>query len=143
MNKTYMAKKNEVEQKWFLVDADNKILGRFATRIAIILRGKHKPEYTPHVDCGDGVIVINASKIKVTGNKLKEKEYATFSGYPGGRRVRNLDYMMKHDSTKVIRLAVKRMLPGTPLGRAMLKKLKIYSGAEHKQKAQAPQEIKV
>lgn len=143
MNKTYMAKKKDIKRKWFLVDADNKILGRLAVRIATILRGKHKPEYTPHVDCGDGIIVINASKIKVTGNKLAAKEYATFSGYPGGRRVRNLDYMMKHDPTKVIRLAVKRMIPGTPLGRAMLKKLKVYSGAEHKQKAQTPQELKL
>lgn len=143
MNKTYMAKKKDIKRKWFLVDADNKILGRLAVRIAAILRGKHKPEYTPHVDCGDGVVVINAGKIKVTGNKLTEKEYDTFSGYPGGRKVRKLDYMMRHDPTKVIRLAVKRMIPGTPLGRDMLKKLKIYRGAEHPHKAQAPQELKV
>ena len=143
MNKTYMAKKKDIKQKWFLVDAQDKVLGRLATQVATILRGKHKPEYTPHVDTGDGVVVINASKIRVTGNKLAEKEYVTFSGYPGGRRVRTLDYMMKHDPTKVIRLAVKRMIPGTPLGRDMLKKLKIYSGPEHSQKAQNPQELKI
>jgi large subunit ribosomal protein L13 len=141
--KTYMAKKNEISKKWFLVDAQGQVLGRLATRIATILRGKHKPEYTPNVDCGDGVVVINASKIKVTGNKMAEKEYVTFSGYPGGRRTRNLEYMMKHDPTKVIRQAVKRMIPDTPLGRDILKKLKVYSGSEHKQKAQQPQELKV
>ena len=143
MTKTYMAKKKDITKKHFLVDAEGRVLGRLATRIATILRGKHKPEYTPNVDCGDGVIVINANKIKVTGNKLKDKEYVIFSGYPGGRHVKSLEYMMKHDSTKVIRLAVKRMIPGTPLGRAMLKKLKIYPGAEHPHKAQQPQEIKV
>ncbi|NQT90100.1 MAG: 50S ribosomal protein L13 [Candidatus Omnitrophica bacterium] len=141
--KTYMAKKKDIKRKWFLVDADGKILGRLATRIAIILRGKHKPEYTPHVDCGDGVVVINASKIKVTGNKMKEKEYVTFSGYPGGRRVRSMEHMMKLFPARVMRLAVKRMIPDTPLGRDMIKKLKVYAGTEHKQKAQDPQEIKL
>lgn len=143
MQKTYMAKKKDIEKKWFLVDAEGKVLGRLATRIATILRGKHKPEYTPHLDCGDGVIVINANKIKVTGKKLKEKEYVTFSGYPSGRRVKTLEYMMKHDPTKVVRLAVKRMIPNTPLGRDMLKKLKVYPGVEHLHQAQNPQEIKV
>ena len=141
--KTYMAKKKDIKHKWYVVDADGKILGRLATRIAIVLRGKHKPEFTPHVDCGDGVIVINASKIRVTGKKLTDKEYVTFSGYPGGRKVTTMEEMMKRDPTKVIRLAVKRMISDTPLGRDMLKKLKIYPGAEHEHKAQAPVELKV
>ncbi len=141
--KTYMAKKKEIKQKWYIVDADGKILGRLATRIAIVLRGKHKPEFTPHVDCGDGVIVINASKIRVTGKKLTDKEYVTFSGYPGGQKITTMEEMMKRDPTKVIRLAVKRMISDTPLGRDMLKKLKIYPGAEHEHKAQNPQELKV
>ena len=138
-----MAKKKEIKQKWYIVDADGKILGRLATRIAIVLRGKHKPEFTPHVDCGDGVIVINASKIRVTGKKLTDKEYVTFSGYPGGQKITTMEEMMKRDPTKVIRLAVKRMISDTPLGRDMLKKLKIYPGAEHEHKAQNPQELKV
>ena len=141
--KTYMAKKKDIKHKWYVVDADGKILGRLATRIAIVLRGKHKPEFTPHVDCGDGVIVINASKIRVTGKKLTDKEYVTFSGYPGGKKVTTMEEMMKRDPTKVIRLAVKRMISDTPLGRDMLKKLKIYPGAEHEHKAQNPQELKV
>ena len=141
--KTYMAKNNEIDQKWFMVDATNKILGRLATRIAILLRGKHKPEYTPHVDCGDGVIVINASKIRVTGKKMQDKEYVTYSGYPGGRRVRKMDAMMEHQPDKVMRQAVKRMIPDTPLGRQMLKKLKIYANAEHSHEAQQPLELKV
>ncbi|NQT95251.1 MAG: 50S ribosomal protein L13 [Candidatus Omnitrophica bacterium] len=140
--KTYMAKKGELKKNWFLVNADSKILGRLAVRVATILRGKHKPEYTPHVDCGDGVIVINASKIKVTGNKLTQKEYDTYSGYPGGRKVKTLEEMMKQDPAKVIHLAVKRMIPGTPLGRDMIKKLKVYPGAEHSQRAQKPEELK-
>ena len=141
--KTYMAKNKDIKKKWYIVDADSKILGRLATRIAIVLRGKHKPEFTPHVDCGDGVIVINASKIRVTGKKFTDKEYVTFSGYPGGKKVTTMEEMMKRDPTKVIRLAVKRMISDTPLGRDMLKKLKIYPGAEHEHKAQAPVELKV
>ncbi len=141
--KTYMAKKEDINQKWFIVDAKDRVLGRLATRIAIILRGKHKPEYTPHVDCGDGVIVVNASKIRVTGKKMQDKEYVTYSGYPGGRRVRKMDYMMKRYPDKVIRQAVKRMISDTPLGRQILKKLKVYAGAEHSHKAQQPHELKV
>jgi len=132
--KTYMANNKDINQKWFLVDAKDRVLGRLATRIAILLRGKHKPEYTPHVDCGDGVIVINASKIRVTGKKMQDKEYVTYSGYPGGRRVKTMDYMMKRYPDKVIRQAVKRMIPDTSLGRQMLKKLKVYADAEHSHK---------
>jgi len=141
--KTYMAKNKDINRKWFIVDAKERVLGRLATRIAIILRGKHKPEYTPHVDCGDGVIVINASKIRVTGKKMQDKEYVTYSGYPGGQRVRKMDYMMRRYPDKVIRQAVKRMISDTPLGRQMLKKLKVYAGAEHSHKAQQPHELKV
>jgi len=141
--KTYMANNKDINQKWFLVDAKDRVLGRLATRIAILLRGKHKPEYTPHVDCGDGVIVINASKIRVTGKKMQDKEYVTYSGYPGGRRVKTMDYMMKRYPDKVIRQAVKRMIPDTSLGRQMLKKLKVYADAEHSHKAQKPQELNV
>ena len=141
--KTYVAKSKDIDQKWFVVDAKDKILGRLATRIAILLRGKHKPEYTPHIDCGDGVIVINASKIRVTGKKMQDKEYVTYSGYPGGRRVKKMDYMMKRYPDKVMRQAVKRMIPDTSLGRQMLKKLKIYADAEHSHKAQNPKELKV
>ncbi len=138
-----MANNKDINQKWFLVDAKDRVLGRLATRIAILLRGKHKPEYTPHVDCGDGVIVINASKIRVTGKKMQDKEYVTYSGYPGGRRVKTMDYMMKRYPDKVIRQAVKRMIPDTSLGRQMLKKLKVYADAEHSHKAQKPQELNV
>ena len=143
MQKTYMAKESDIKRRWFIVDAQGKILGRLATRIAMVLRGKNKPEYTPHVDCGDGVIVINASKIRVTGKKAKEKEYDSYSGYPGGRRVRTMEYMMKHDPTKVVKLAVKRMIPDTNLGRAMLKKLKIYADEKHTHISQQPKELKV
>ena len=141
--KTYMAKNKDIIQKWFIVDATDQVLGRLATRVATVVRGKHKPEYTPHVDCGDGVIIINADKIKVTGNKLKEKEYVIFSGYPGGRHVRTMEDMMKRDSSKVVRLAVKRMISDTRLGRQMLKKLKVYSGNAHSHNAQNPQELKI
>jgi large subunit ribosomal protein L13 len=141
--KTYMAKKKDIEQKWFVIDATDRVLGRMATRIAIILRGKHKPEFTPYVDCGDGVIVINASKIRVTGKKMTDKEYITYSGYPGGQKRRTLEDMLKRDPTKVIHRAVKRMISDRPLGRDMIKKLKIYPGPDHDHKAQNPQELKV
>ncbi|MFH1645517.1 MAG: 50S ribosomal protein L13 [Candidatus Omnitrophota bacterium] len=141
--KTYMAKKNEIKKKWYLIDADNKVLGRLATRIAIILRGKNKPEFTPHVDCGDGVVVVNASKVRVTGKKMKDKEYQTFSGYPGGQKSMSLEDMMKKKPTEVVRLAVKRMISDTPLGREMLKKLKVYAGPEHENKAQNPEKLDI
>jgi large subunit ribosomal protein L13 len=143
MTKTYIPKKKDIQRKWFIVDAENKVLGRLASRIAIILRGKHKPEYTPHMDCGDGVIVINAGKLRVTGKKMTDKKYVTYSGYPGGQKIKTLAEMMKRDPAKVIRQAVKRMISDTPLGRDMLKKLKVYSGTCHEHKAQNPQELKV
>jgi large subunit ribosomal protein L13 len=141
--KTFMAKKEDIKRKWFLVDAKGQILGRLATRIAIVLRGKHKPEYTPHVDCGDGVIVINADKIKVTGKKADEKTYASYSGYSGGYKVKTFSDLMKKDSAKIIWLAVKRMIPDTPLGRDMVKKLKVYAGEDYPQKVQKPEELKL
>jgi large subunit ribosomal protein L13 len=141
--KTYMAKKKDIERKWFVIDATDKVLGRLATRIAIILRGKHKPEFTPYIDCGDGVIVVNASKIRVTGKKMTDKEYITYSGYPGGQKKKTLSDMIKRDPTKVIQQAVKRMISDRPLGRDMLKKLKVYPGPDHDHKAQSPQELKV
>ena len=141
--KTYMAKKKDIERKWFVIDATDRVLGRLATRIAIILRGKHKPEFTPYIDCGDGVIVINASKIRVTGKKMTDKEYITYSGYPGGQKKKTLADMMKRDPAKVIHQAVKRMISDRPLGRDMIKKLKIYSGPDHDHKAQSPQELNV
>jgi len=129
--KTFMAKEKDIKRIWYLIDAKDKILGRLATKIAKILRGKDKPLYTPHVDTGDNVIVINASKIKVTGKKLKGKIYRFYSGYPGGLKEIPLEELLKKSPTKVLRLAVKRMLPGNPLGRRMLKKLKIYPGENH------------
>lgn len=136
--KTYTLKKEEIIHNWHLVDAEGQVLGRLAAKIAPILKGKNKPAYTPHLDCGDGVVVINADKIKVTGNKLKDKIYFSFSGYPGGQKSTNLETMLKRKPTEVIRLAVKRMLPDTPLGRDLIKKLKIYTGSEHPHSAQNP-----
>lgn len=138
MNKTYVAKKEDIKRQWFLVDAQGKILGRLASKIAVILRGKHKAIFTPHLDTGDGVIVINAAKIRVTGRKLKEKLYRRFSGYPGGLKEVSLETMLERRPTTVIKLAVRRMLPGGPLGRDMLKKLKVYVDDKHPHKAQNP-----
>jgi large subunit ribosomal protein L13 len=138
MHKTYSAKKEEIKREWFLIDAKDKILGRLASKAAVLLRGKHKAIFTPHMDTGDGVIVINAAKIRVTGRKLKANIYRRFSGYPGGLREVTLENMLKKSPPSVIRLAVKRMLPSGPLGRDIIKKLKVYSGSEHPHKAQNP-----
>ena len=138
-----MAKEKDIKRKWYIVDAQGKILGRLATRIAIILRGKHKPEFTPHVDCGDEVIVINAEKIRTTGKKLKQKEYKTYSGYPSGLKTKTLETMLKLKPADVLRLAVKRMLPQSPLGRKTFKKLRVYAGEKHPHTAQTPEELKL
>ena len=138
MNKTYTAKQKEIEHRYYVVDAKDKILGRLATRVAILLRGKHKPIYTPHIDCGDGVIIINAGLVRVTGNKLKDKVYRRYSGYIGGQKSVDLQTMLKKRPTEVLRLAISRMLPSTSLGRKMLQKLKIYAGSSHPHKAQNP-----
>lgn len=139
--KTYSAKPHEVEQNWLLVDAEGQTLGRMASGIATRLRGKHKAEFTPHVDTGDYVVVINAEKVRVTGNKATDKLYYSHSGYPGGLKSISFEKLQERSPEKVIKLAVKGMLPRTPLGRAMFKKLKVYAGTEHPHSAQQPQTV--
>ena len=141
--KTYIAKPSTTERNWLLIDACDQRLGRLATRIADALRGKDKPQYTPNIDTGDFVVVVNAAKIAVTGNKMEDKIYYRHTGYPGGLKQRTLKEMMEKKPEEVIRLAVKGMMPKNRLARAQLKKLKIYAGAEHPHKAQKPQEIKL
>lgn len=136
--KTWNAKPNELERRWYVVDADGKTLGRLATQIAETLRGKGKPEYTPHVDTGDFVIVVNAEKIAVTGKKLDQKLYHRHSGYPGGLRSRTLRAQLERQPAEVVRKAVKGMLPRNRLGRAQLLKLKVYAGPAHPHEAQQP-----
>lgn len=141
--KTYYAKPGEVQREWLLIDAEDQVLGRVASKAACILRGKHKPTYTPHVDTGDFVVIINADKIRVTGNKLLAKEYYRHSGYPGGLKSETFEEAMQKHPERVIEHAVKGMLPKNTLGRAMAKKLKVYAGAEHPHMAQNPREIKM
>lgn len=136
--KTYSAKPLEVERKWYLIDAEGQILGRLATTIADILRGKNKPEFTPNVDTGDFVIVINADKIQVTGKKETDKKYYHHTGYPGGLKVRSFKELMEKDPRKALEKAVKGMLPHTTLGRQQFTKLNVYAGAEHPHAAQKP-----
>lgn len=143
MKKTYSAKPEEVERKWYIVDATDQTLGRMATQIATILRGKHKPMYTPHVDCGDYVIVINAEQVHVTGNKLEDKMYYHHSGYPGGLRQTPLKTMLVKHPDQVISEAVRRMLPKNNLSRHMLKKLKVYAGPDHPHEAQQPEPLEI
>lgn len=139
--KTYSPKPSEVKHEWYLVDAEGKTLGRLASEIAKVLRGKHKPIYAPHLDTGDYVIVINAEKVHVTGNKLDQKMYYRHSGYPGGLTSITLREQLKRHPTRVIRSAVKGMLPHNRLGRAMMKKLKIYGGDSHPHQAQGPKPL--
>tara|TARA_B100001105_G_scaffold223003_1_gene191453 strand:+ start:4512 stop:4940 length:429 start_codon:yes stop_codon:yes gene_type:complete len=139
--KTYSAKPHEVDQKWLLVDAEGQTLGRMATAIATRLRGKHKPEYTPHIDTGDFVVVINADKVRVTGNKAKDKIYHSHSGFPGGLKSISFERLLGKAPERVIKQAVKGMLPRNSLGRAMFKKLKVYAGAEHPHTAQQPESV--
>jgi large subunit ribosomal protein L13 len=141
--KTYVATPATRERNWLVVDASGKTLGRLATRIADALRGKRKPEYTPHVDVGDFVIVVNAEKIAVTGRKREEKLYRRHSGYPGGLRSRTLNEMLERRPEEVIRLAVRGMLPRNRLGRAQLRKLKIYAGPDHPHEAQKPEPMEI
>lgn len=141
--KSFLAKKGQCEHKWVLVDADGAILGRMASKIAPILMGKNKPTYTPHVDTGDFVVVINADKIKVTGQKARDKEYDYYTHYPGGHKFVSFADMMAKKPEKVVELAVKRMLPKNKLGRKMLRKLKVYRGAEHEHQAQRPEKIEL
>jgi large subunit ribosomal protein L13 len=141
--KTYVATPDSRERNWLVVDATGKTLGRLATQIADTLRGKRKPEYTPHIDVGDFVIVVNAERISVSGNKRQEKRYHRHSGYPGGLRSRTLEEMLARRPEEVIRLAVKGMLPRTRLGRAQLRKLKVYAGPDHPHAAQKPEPLEV
>ena len=138
-----MAKNNEVEQKWLLVNAEGAILGRMAAKIAPILMGKNKPTYTPHVDTGDYVIVVNAGKIMLTGKKAQNKEYDYYTHHPGGHKYVSFADMMAKKPEKVIELAVRRMLPKNKLGRQMLKKLKVYGGPDHEHQAQKPEKIEL
>lgn len=137
--KSYMAKPNEVERKWYIIDAEGKVLGRLATEVASILRGKRKPIYTPHVDTGDHVIIINAEKIKLTGNKLNQKNYTYHTGHPGGLKEVPYSRLIEKNPEKIIELAVKGMLPKNSLGRSMYRKLKVYRGTEHDHQAQKPE----
>ena len=141
--KTYSAKPGEIARDWYVVDAEGQTLGRLATRIADTLRGKGKPQYTPHVDTGDFVVVVNAEKIAVTGKKLDEKMYYRHSGYPGGLKERPLREQLERRPTEVLRKAVKGMIPRTRLGRLQLTKLKIYAGPEHPHEAQDPKPLEV
>lgn len=142
MNLTTMVKKNEVSRDWVVFDAKDEIFGRLITKTAIYLRGKHKPCYTPHVDCGDFVIIINANKVRFSGSKLEDKKYFTHSGYFGSTKSKTLGDMLNKSPEKLFRLAVRGMLPKTKLGRAMIKKLKVYSGEEHPHTAQINKKTK-
>ena len=141
--KSYMQKKETVERKWYVIDAEGKPLGRVASKAAHILRGKHKATYTPHIDRGDYVIIVNASKVLLTGNKLEDKKYYSHSGYPGGLRTRTAKEMIEKYPEEMVEKAVKGMLPKNRLGRAMYKKLFVYAGSEHKHMAQKPSEMDV
>ena len=141
--KTFSAKSQTVKRDWFVIDATDKVLGRLATEVASRLRGKHKAEYTPHVDTGDYIVIINADKIRVTGNKEKAKTYYKHSGYIGGMKATTLDKMRAEHPERIIEIAVKGMLPKNPLGRAMYRKLKVYAGPEHQHQAQQPQPLEV
>ena len=141
--KTYSVKAGEIERRWFVVDAQGKILGRLATEIARILRGKNKPQYTPHVDVGDFVVVINADRVRVTGKKAEQKVYRRHSGYPGGMKETSYERMMERKPTEILRKAVYGMMPKTRLARQQFRKLKIYAGPEHPHAAQNPQRLEV
>jgi large subunit ribosomal protein L13 len=141
--KTYTAKTGEVEQGWYVVDAQNKVLGRLASQIATRLRGKHKPEYTPHVDTGDYVVVINVDKLRVTGRKAERKIYYRHTGFPGGIRQTNFAKLKAKRPERVLQKAVKGMLPKGPLGYAMMRKLKVYGGATHPHSAQQPKTLEI
>ncbi|RYD56843.1 MAG: 50S ribosomal protein L13 [Sphingobacteriales bacterium] len=140
--KTQSANESIVKRDWFVVDATNQTVGRMCTRIATVLRGKHKAYYTPHFDCGDYVIVVNSAKVVFTGNKMEEKEYLTYSGYPGGQKNATAKELIARRPNVVVERAVKGMLPKNRLGRAMYKKLFVYEGAEHPHKAQQPKDMK-
>lgn len=139
--KTLSIKKEEVQKGWVLIDAKNEVLGRLASQVAKIIRGKNKPGYTPHIDCGDNVIVVNADKIRLTGNKWTDKEYIHYTGYPGGQRKRTPKDLMKKDPRKIIEKAVNGMLPNSRLGKKLERNLFVYAGEEHPHEAQKPKKI--
>lgn len=141
--KTFVAKEQEITKKWYLVDAENRILGRLATQIAIHLRGKHKPIFTPHADTGDFIVVINADKVALTGAKWDKKFYYRYSGYVGGLKKISAKKLLEKKPEEVLRLAVKRMLPKNSLGRRQLKKLKIFAGPDHSHQAQKPENLEI
>lgn len=141
--KTFSAKAHEVKRDWFVIDAADKVLGRLSTEIARRLRGKHKAEYTPHVDTGDYIVVINADKVKVTGRKFKQKIYYSHTGFPGGIKSMTFDKLQAKNPMRIIELAVKGMLPKNPLGREMYRKMKVYAGAAHPHEAQQPQILEI
>lgn len=142
-NRTFSARKEDVERAWYVIDAEGKTLGRMATQVAGILRGKHKPIFTPHVDTGDFVIIVNADKVVMTGSKAETKEYHHHSGYPGGLRIVKSKTMLKDKSDRVVREAIRGMIPHNRLGRAMIKKLKVYRGPEHPHASQNPQPLEI
>ncbi len=141
--KSFMAKKEQLEQKWYVVDADGAVLGRMAAKIAPVLMGKNKPTYTPHVDTGDFVIVLNAEKLDLSGKKADTKTYQTYSGYPSGQKIIRFEDMMRKHPERVVELAVRRMLPKNKLGMQMFKKLKVYRGSEHNHQAQQPEPMEL
>lgn len=141
--KTISAKRADIERKWFVADADGKVLGRFASEVARILKGKHKPIYTPHVDTGDHVVIVNAEKIRVTGGKMEKKVYTRYSGYPGGLKKRTLEQVMETRPEMALEHAIRGMLPKNRLGRRMMKKVRIYAGPEHKHESQKPEPIEL
>ncbi len=141
--KTVSANRETVQKEWILIDAEDQILGRLATAVAMILRGKHKPSFTPHVDCGDNVVIINAEKIRLTGKKYDDKRYIRHTGYPGGQRIETVAEVMKKDPRRLIERAVSGMLPINRLGRKLFHNMKVYAGTEHEQEAQKPRLIKI
>lgn len=141
--KTYLAKPAEVVRKWYVVDASGKTLGRLAARVAILLRGKHKPTFTPNVDTGDHVVIINAEKIHLSGDKMRTKTYTNHSGYPGGLKTVTAEHLHEKDPTDLLTKAIKGMLPKNPLGKQMARKLKIYAGSEHPHQAQSPHTLTI
>ncbi|MCW5799877.1 MAG: 50S ribosomal protein L13 [Nitrospira sp.] len=136
MTKTYLEKPADVQRKWYLVDAEGKTLGRLAAKVATLLRGKHKPTFTPHVDTGDHVVIVNAEKVVLTGNKMENKTYSTHSGFPGGLKTLTAEHVHRKDPTKLLTKAIEGMLPKNPLGNHMAKKLRVYAGATHPHQAQ-------
>lgn len=141
MKTTFMANAGNIERKWFVVDAEGQTLGRLAAEVAKVLRGKHKPTFTPHVDTGDYVIVVNAAKVKVTGKKLVQKTYFRHSGYPGGAKFTQLGHMLENRPERVVEMAIRGMLPKNKLGEQMYRKLNVYAGAEHPHQAQKPEAL--